>query len=148
MHRFLYILLWPILRVVMPRTKRARVLIVRDEKVLVVKNRIGLGYWHLVGGGVKRGESVLDAARREVCEELRVELIDCVLLSTEKAKKVVQGGIPFQLFFVQATLSSDAQIRPNHEIAAYKWIRFSEVDDKCVPEVHQGLSLSQTLKKC
>lgn len=53
------------------RQQRARVL-VRDQKgnVLLVWERIGLNRWGLAGGGIKRGELPVEAAARELGEEL------------------------------------------------------------------------------
>ena len=51
-----------------PRRDSAFAVIVRRSRVLLVRRR-GNGRWQLPGGGVKRRESYLEAARREVEEE-------------------------------------------------------------------------------
>ncbi len=65
-----------------PRLKRVRCLVLRDDKVLLVRHVGGGPEWSLPGGGAKTGESVFDTAQREVTEELRIELVDLVSLGT------------------------------------------------------------------
>ncbi len=54
---------------------RVGALVVENGKVLLVSHKKeGHVYWLLPGGGVDYGEKLPDALRREVCEELNVEI--------------------------------------------------------------------------
>lgn len=52
-----------------------RVFLVREGKVLLVRHTYEDG-WYLPGGGAQRGESIEEAARREVREETGAEIAD------------------------------------------------------------------------
>jgi ADP-ribose pyrophosphatase YjhB (NUDIX family) len=69
-------LYWRLLR---PRTLGVKCLVLRDGRVLLVRTTYDR-YWSLPGGGVERGESFADAARREVREETGLVLTSPRLL--------------------------------------------------------------------
>ena len=56
--------------------QRVRVICLRDRKLLLVQHRWtdGSHFWLLPGGGIKEGESIEDAAIREVWEEAGVRI--------------------------------------------------------------------------
>jgi 8-oxo-dGTP pyrophosphatase MutT (NUDIX family) len=65
-------LLWRITR---PTTVGVRLILVKDQTVLLVRHTYQ-PHWYLPGGGVKKGEMVEAAARREVDEEFGAKLGD------------------------------------------------------------------------
>jgi 8-oxo-dGTP pyrophosphatase MutT (NUDIX family) len=71
----LYSLQWIFTR---PTMLGVRLLLVQDGKVLLVKHTYQ-PHWYLVGGGIKRGETPVQAARREAREESGAELGDLEL---------------------------------------------------------------------
>ncbi|MEP7217096.1 MAG: NUDIX domain-containing protein [Anaerolineaceae bacterium] len=67
--RLAYVLLSVRRMIVQPVTLGVRVLLVRDGEVLLVRHTYRKG-WFLPGGGVKRRETLEEAARREAREEV------------------------------------------------------------------------------
>ena len=68
-------------RILGPRTLGVRGLVVDEEgAVLLVRHSYGPPAWHLPGGGVKRRESLYDALRRELGQEVGVEVTGPVQL--------------------------------------------------------------------
>ncbi len=55
------------------RTIGARILLIKDKQILLVKHSYQEG-WYTIGGGVDRGESPLKAICRELKEEVGVTL--------------------------------------------------------------------------
>ena len=60
---------------VRPLTLGVRVMMIRDRKVLLVRHTYING-WYMPGGGVKRNETLDQAARREAREEVGAELVE------------------------------------------------------------------------
>ena len=65
-------------RVTKPVTVGVRLILTRDQAVLLVKHTYQR-HWYLPGGGVKRGETLQEAARREAAEEIGAALGDLQL---------------------------------------------------------------------
>ena len=59
-----------------PLTLGVRVLLVRDQQVLLVKHAYAPYCWYIPGGGVKKGETLEQAMRREAAEEAGATLGD------------------------------------------------------------------------
>ena len=66
-------------RLVRPITVGVRLILAKDSSVLLVRHTY-LPQWYLPGGGVKRGEPLEKAARREAAEEVGAALGDLRLL--------------------------------------------------------------------
>lgn len=73
--QIIYVISYPVLLLLLNGSKRAYVLIIYKNKVLVTKNWLGYKrQWRLPGGGSKTGESYLQTALREVQEEVGINL--------------------------------------------------------------------------
>ena len=57
-----------------PKRNRAAVLVIKEGKLLLVRER-GAKYWSLPGGGMKSGESSIVAACRELDEETGLSVL-------------------------------------------------------------------------
>lgn len=68
------ILTKPIIRMMLSGSTRTRVILVHQDEILLVRNRLGSQKWSLPGGGVKKGEESKKAAARELLEELNIEI--------------------------------------------------------------------------
>jgi 8-oxo-dGTP pyrophosphatase MutT (NUDIX family) len=70
-----YQALRPYWLVARPRTRGVKCVIARGDEILLVRHTYGdRGRWDLPGGRMKRGEQPVDTARREIREELGVDL--------------------------------------------------------------------------
>ena len=61
---------------------RVGVIVVHDRKVLLARQHVAQGqdFWIVPGGGLKKGEGLLDCARREMVEETGLEIEPMQLL--------------------------------------------------------------------
>ena len=91
----------------------------RGDELLVcqrpLEKRHG-GLWEFPGGKCEPGESDADAARRELREELGVEVIDV----DEEEFAVADAGSPFLIVFVQVSIRGEPTC---HEHIALAWGR-------------------------
>ncbi len=103
-----YRLQWVVTR---PVTLGVRVLMVKDGQVLLVKTTYMDG-WFFVGGGVKRHETIEQAARREAREELGAELgrLDLVGIFTHFAESKSDHIAVFKCTDFTYTGKSDFEI--------------------------------------
>ncbi|MFA5131851.1 MAG: NUDIX hydrolase [Candidatus Paceibacterota bacterium] len=62
-----------------PKTKGVKVMILCGNEILLIKNTYGYNYI-LPGGGIHKGELPEDAARREVSEEVGIQLTNITAL--------------------------------------------------------------------
>lgn len=108
-----------------PKPRRAYALIVKDGKVLLVRNR--QGPWTLPGGRATAGEKLRRTARREVAEETGVAV---------KLKERISGNHvrrhtgPCAKCIVFEAAIKDGEPRPKREIVEVAWVEASKVPDR------------------
>lgn len=125
----LYWVMLPAIWIYAKNTKpRARVILVWQGKVLVVKNWLGAGGWSLPGGGLERGEPADAAASREVLEELGITLDPKDLLSLGQDTAVERGGLVSRYYLYGFEFQDEPDITAARaEIVAYAWLDFDQV---------------------
>lgn len=87
----------------------ARGIIIKDNNLLVMdRNKFGLKYYALVGGGVDRGETPEQALYREIAEETTVKIANHKLVIVEDAGEMY--GI--QYIYVCDYVSGEPKLDP------------------------------------
>jgi 8-oxo-dGTP diphosphatase len=111
--------------------------VIRDDRLLLVSKRAAPDVFYLPGGKPEPGESAEDCVRREVREELGVELASLTFHETVHAPAALEG-VPMAMDVFVATL--DAEPRPAAEIASLAWYREGEpFDGRLAPAIAGGV---------
>jgi 8-oxo-dGTP pyrophosphatase MutT (NUDIX family) len=79
-YRCAYAVLWAYRSVAKPALHGVKCVLVDSDRILLVRHTYGPREWDFPGGGLKRNESPLSAARREIGEELGVDLDNWVAI--------------------------------------------------------------------
>ncbi len=113
----------------------------RGGRVLVIEHR-RLAKWLPIGGEIEPGETPLEAARRELCEETGLvaefrsvaNALDGVppgLLGYEE-HEAGSKGTHMNFVFV-ASVPADAEVVPNDEFGAWRWVDRAELEQLSSP---------------
>ncbi len=125
-----YWLTLPLLFLYLRRDERTRVLLVHDDKILVVKGWLSSGKWGLPGGGVKRGEKAAEAAVRELKEETSIDLPQHALKEIGKFNHR-QNGLMFEYVLFIGRPDKELHARPvQPEIVEAKWVDISKLNKR------------------
>ncbi|MDL2341859.1 MAG: NUDIX hydrolase [Patescibacteria group bacterium] len=139
--RLAYFITQPGIKLVVHGSQRTRVLVVCDDDYLVVKHWLGNNNWMLPGGGCHKNEAPLDAAQRELHEELGLDLGNEVF-EHQGQYDCNDGGFRFSFDLYLVRLSERPQLQLQRiEILNAQWFsRTAVLPDPASPEVFQALA--------
>ena len=141
-----YILTWPLSGLFLHNSYRVRVLVIREDKILLVKNSYGTKRWSLPGGGVERGESCMSAALRELAEETKidVEKSALTLLGTARVSgKIKYPAINNTYFVVRVPEHTQEKIVRPLEVQELAWFSLRKLPNDVSKSVQIALKMNK-----
>ncbi len=98
--------------------KRVTAVVIRDDKVLLVRDR-GMDKFSLPGGAIENGESVADAVKRELYEELKLNTTKVTRLQERDCKSSVTEH-------KVCRVEVEGEPQASHEIDEFIWCDIKE----------------------
>lgn len=131
-------LLTPLIAKKINNTHRTRVIIICEDKVLLVKDWLGDGLWDFPGGGLKGNETLDEAAVREVREEVGIILSpkELVNLGTFEVKK---DQVLFKIDLFAEAVSSMHIKKRLIEISEAEWFPLSKLPSDRANHVEESV---------
>ena len=112
---------WPAYQIYLRRGPRTRVILIHEDKILVLKNWVSDGKWSLPGGGVHKGEPVIEGAVRELKEETSLALDPRQLQRIGDATYRAYG-LSFEFRVFEAVVKSNSVRAQRIEVAEMEWL--------------------------
>jgi ADP-ribose pyrophosphatase YjhB (NUDIX family) len=119
-------------RVCKPRTVGVRAIVTDGQGVLLVRHSYRAG-WFLPGGGVKRGEPLVAAIRRELREEVGIAGVPDEGIQLVGAYSNLREGKSDHVVVVAVRKWTEFHPRPNREIRALEFFPFQRLPQGTSP---------------
>jgi 8-oxo-dGTP pyrophosphatase MutT (NUDIX family) len=126
-------------RLVGPTTLGSRCLVLRGNELLLVRHTYE-PWWYLPGGGVKRGETFVEAARREVWEETAIHVSSLRLFGIYHNR--LEGKNDHVALFAARCSPSDAPISTSREIDAASFFPIDRLPEGVSPATRRRVQES------
>lgn len=120
---------------------RAAVILMEMDKILLVKHsKGGKDYWVLPGGGVEKGESLIEAAIREIKEETNLEIKVKKLVFISEAIPSDRHRHVIDFFFTGEILSGEIKMGEEDILKDIKFFPISELSEiSFYPDIREEL---------
>jgi 8-oxo-dGTP pyrophosphatase MutT (NUDIX family) len=135
-YRLGYRILWAVWHVRPPRGRGAKAILTNAGEVLLVRHTYGPHEWELPGGGSRRGEAPIATLRRELREELQVDVTEPIPLGAVNGPGRYAGN---RVSYFTAELPARDVVRDPVEIAEVAWF------DPAAPPMPLGWYATQAL---
>ncbi|ASN80342.1 MULTISPECIES: NUDIX hydrolase [Deinococcus] len=115
----------------LPLKRAAHVYLVRDGKLLLVEERMDDGsiFYGLPGGKAQPGETLADAAARQVQEETGLQVSDLTFVSLLEGELLTGTKNECYAMFARFTATAQGEIAPTDpEVVGVKWVPFDQVE--------------------
>lgn len=142
--KLFYILSRPLSGLMLHNSKRVRVLVVAEGKTLLQRSSFGHQKWSIPGGGIDKGETSVDAAKRELGEEVGIVVPGSQLKVLGELRLPVNKRWPMlnlTFFVVEFKKTQEPQITRRYEILDARWFQLENLPEDCSKTVHQALKL-------
>jgi 8-oxo-dGTP diphosphatase len=118
-------------------------IIIRGEEVLLARRgkEPAYGEWSIPGGGVKLGERLEDAVKREVREEVNLTVrVEEVVEVLERIFRDPEGRIQYHYVLVDFLCEYlSGKEKPSSDALEARWVPISEIPDEPLPRRTKGV---------
>ncbi|GGI81348.1 8-oxo-dGTP diphosphatase MutT [Legionella impletisoli] len=114
------------------------VIVDKNLRVLITQrpfNKSHGGMWEFPGGKVEANESPITALKREIKEEVNLEIIDCVHLC-EINHRYLNVAVRLFVFYVS---SFEGQAHPKENQPGLKWVGLDDLNQYDFPEANEKI---------
>jgi ADP-ribose pyrophosphatase YjhB (NUDIX family) len=123
-YRCAYAVLWVYRSVAKPALHGVKCVLVDADRILLVRHTYGSNEWDFPGGGLKRNEAPLTAARREMKEELGVDIEDWVAIGDVLSRFQRTKST---MYCFRADLNHPQLTIDRGELSAARWFALDEL---------------------
>lgn len=138
-NKFGFSLLKPLAGFMLSGSTRVRALIIAQDEVLLARSWVGSQRWSMPGGGIRKGEKPKNGLKRELHEELDLNI------QTEHYRQIMkikqnEHGAEFAVIIFQMNVEEKRSFKiRKSEIIEAAWHKIDALPDNLHPLVNEAL---------